>query len=166
MTITPNANTIIPTTTGRVIIRVLADAVEDTAGNGNAASDRYTVEVDVDRPTVTIASPSGPYNDTFEVDFTFNEVVTGFVLSDISLGDPARATVDSLTQEDPQDPLKYTATITPTTSGSVIIQVLADAVEDTAGNGNAASAPYTVKVDVDRPTVTITSLPGVKNDTI
>ena len=92
--------TIRPTTTGSVIIRVLADAVEDTAGNGNAESDRYTVEVDVDRPTVTIASPSGPYNDTFEVDFTFNEVVTGFVLSDISLGDPARATVDSLTQED------------------------------------------------------------------
>ena len=155
--------TIRPTTSGSVIIRVLADAVEDTAGNGNAESDRYTVEVDVDRPTVTIASPSGPYNDTFEVDFTFNEVVTGFVLSDISLGDPARATVDSLTQEDPQDPLKYTATITPTTSGSVIIQVPADAVEDTAGNGNAESDPYTVKVDVDRPTVTITSPSGPYN---
>ena len=84
MTITPNANTIIPTTTGRVIIRVLADAVEDAAGNGNAASAPYTVKVDVDRPTVTITSPSGPgpYNDTFEVDFTFSESVTGFVVGD------------------------------------------------------------------------------------
>ena len=109
--------------------------------------------------------PTTPQNGAFDVTISFDESVTGFVAGDIDLTGTASATVDSLIQE--QNPLEYTARITPASGavGDVIIQVLADAVEDAAGNGNAESDLYTVEVDVDRPTVTITSLPGVKNGT-
>ena len=74
----------------------------------------------------------------------------GFEAGDIDLTGEVPARVDSLTPEDPQNPLKYTATIIPASGavGEVIIRVPADVAVDEAGNGNTASDEYTVFVDV------------------
>ena len=53
-----------------------------------------TVNVDVDRPTVTISVPSGTQTGAFDATITFSEIVSDFALSDVSLtGAAARITV-------------------------------------------------------------------------
>ena len=49
----------------------------------------------------------------------------------------------------------YTATITPTASGTVTIGVAANVATDAANNQNTAATSKTVSIDVDKPTVTI-----------
>ena len=102
------------------------------------------VHIDTIVPTVeSIDTPPDPQNSAFAITITFNEVVTGFVWSDISLGGTASATVvlDGRGSS-------YTATITPTggVEGDIIIQVPADVAHDIADNGNTASPEYTVAV--------------------
>ena len=152
--------TITPATgAGNLTIQVPANVAEDGVGNGNTESDRYTVKVDVDRPMVTITSPSGPYNAPFDVTISFSEAVTGFDENDISLTftESATAEVSDFTVSGSD----YTATITPATGtvGDVMISVPADAAFDDAGNGNAESDPYTVEVDLVSPTVRLSNLP-------
>ena len=53
------------------------------------------------------------------------------------------------------DDTVYTATITPTASGTVTIGVAANVATDAANNQNTAATSKTVTVDVDKPTVTI-----------
>ena len=147
--------TITPTTSGTVIIDVPADVATDTATNGNAASLSHTVTIDLTHPDVTLAGvPTGPENSAFEVPITFTESVTGFAASDISLTGTATATV-TLTGSGAD----YTAEITPTADGDLVIQVLADVAVDEAGNGNTASQSHTVSIDLSRPTVEITDVP-------
>ena len=157
--------TITPTVDGSVpIFEVFANQLPSVNSDGVGVFD--TVEsprpviVDLTLPTVTIASLSGVKNDTFEVDFTFSEEVTGFTADDIELTGAASATVDSLTQ-DQQNPLKYTATIIPAPGavGEVIIQVPANIAEDGVGKGNTASLSRAVSVDLVRPSVDISGVP-------
>ena len=143
--------TLTPTADGDLIIQVPADAAEDAATNGNIASQSHTVPVDLVPPTVTtIGVPTEVQNDLFDVDIEFSENVTGFASSDISLTGDATATV-TLTGSGSA----YTATLTPTADGDLIIQVPADAAEDTATNGNTISQSYTVQVDLMHPAATI-----------
>ena len=143
--------TLTPTADGDLIIQVPADAAEDAATNRNIASQSHTVPVDLVPPTVTtIGVPTEVQNDLFDVDIEFSENVTGFASSDISLTGDATATV-TLTGSGSA----YTATLTPTADGDLIIQVPADAAEDTATNGNTISQSYTVQVDLMHPAATI-----------
>ena len=93
--------------------------------------------------------PPPPQTGPFEVTIIFSEDVTDtFEADDIELKGTASATVDSLTQD--QNPLKYTAEITPTgnVGGNVVrIQILADVAHDAAGNGNIASLPMIVSLE-------------------
>ena len=95
---------------------------------------------------------------------TFSEDVTGFAAADIAfsnsggVGDTAAAAATLKDDSDDND-ATYTATITPTGTGSLSIQVPANAAVDAANNGNTASSTYTVGVDADPPTVTITGVP-------
>ena len=157
--------TITPTRDGVFGIRFAGNQLpavnsDGTAVLGSVASPRFVI-VDLTPPAVTIESPSGLHNNTFEVDFTFSEDVTDFTEDDIELTGTASATVDSLIQD--QDPLKYTAEITPTADGDLVIQVPADVAVDGAGNGNTASQSDPVTVDVSRPTVEITGVPTTAN---
>ena len=109
--------------------------------------------------TVTISNlPTTVQNAAFTVTITFSENVTGFATEDISLTGTATATVTDLTQG--TDASIYTATITPTSDGTVIIAVDANAVmaTDDADKNNSASDSHTVTVDVP-PTVEITDVP-------
>ena len=129
--------------------------IEDAEGNPLTATtptgtndDDYVV--DNTAPTVDITGVPNPSNAPFTATFTFSEAVTGFVLSDITLGN---ATSSNFT--DTNAPV-YTALITPTTDGAVTVDVAADVAEDLAGNGNTAatqaSSTYT-EPDTIAPTV-------------
>ena len=140
---------------GDVTIQVPASVAQDTAMNGNAASTSQTVSVDLVRPSVSISDvPTPPQNAAFDVTITFSEDVTGFVVGDISLGGAGSANV-SLRGSGAD----YTATLTPTGSGNLTIQVSANAAEDTATNGNTVSSAVSVVLDLVRPSVSISDVP-------
>ena len=104
------------------------------------------------RPTVTIGTPSGSQTGAFDATITFSETVSGFVGSDVSLsGSAARITGWRANSDD----TVYTATITPTASGTVTVGVAANVATDAANNSNTAATSQTVTIDVDKPTVTI-----------
>ena len=140
---------------GNVIIQVPANIAEDAAENGNTESQSHTVSVDLVRPTVVITGVPTTANAAFEVTITFGEDVTGFEADDISPTGSATATVTDLSGSGAD----YTAEITPTADGDLVIQVPADVAVDGAGNGNTASQSDPVTVDVSRPTVEITCRP-------
>ena len=144
--------TITPTARGTVTIGVDANVATDAANNQNTAATSKTVSVDVDKPTVTIGVPSGVQNGAFDATITFTESVSNFVQSDVSLrGSAASITSWSANSSN----TVYTATITPTASGTVTIGVAANVATDAANNANTAATSKTVSIDVDKPTVTI-----------
>ena len=144
--------TITPTARGTVTIGVDANVATDAANNQNTAATSKTVSVDVDKPTVTIGVPSGVQNGAFDATITFTESVSNFVQSDVSL----RGSAASITSwRANSSNTVYTATITPTASGTVTIGVAANVATDAANNANTAATSKTVTVDVDRPSVSI-----------
>ena len=146
--------TITPTASGTVTIGVAANVATDAANNQNTAATSKTVTVSVDTtaPSVTVSVPSGVQNSRFSVTITFTEAVSDFVQSEVSL----RGSAASITGwRANSDNTVYTATITPTASGTVTIGVAANVATDAANNANTAATSKTVSIDVDKPTVTI-----------
>ena len=144
--------TITPTASGNLFVTIQADKVKDTAGNGNKVGPISGATVALGAPNVTINAPTtttqtGP----FDITITFSEEIDVFRPDDILLTGTASAAVTSLTGSR----RTYTATITPMSSGDVIIQVPANAVVDDDNNGNNASQAHTVTVSLTGPTVTI-----------
>ena len=139
--------TITPTTDGDIIIRVPADVAEDSEGTGNSASEVVLISVDV-APTVRISDvPTDVQTGAFDVTIRFSEDVTGFTAGDIELTGTASASAELIGSGS-----VYTATITPTADGDVIIRVPADVAEDGNGNGNLTTESPLISVDVP-PTV-------------
>ena len=144
--------TITPTASGTVMVSVDADVATDAAGNPNTEATSQAVAVDIDKPSATIGVPSGTQTGAFDAPITFSETVSGFTQSDVSLaGSAASITAWSANS----DNTVYTATITPTASGTVTVGVAADVATDAAGNPNTEATSQTVSVDVDKPTVSI-----------
>jgi hypothetical protein len=144
---------ITPTAEGDLVIQVPANSAIDVASNQNTASPARTVTIDLTRPGVSLTGvPATPQNAAFTVNIEFTEDVTGFEAADISLTGTASASVTSFTAGNASE---YAAEITPTTEGTVVIQVPADAAEDEATNGNVVSSGHSVTVDPVPPTVTI-----------
>ena len=149
--------TITPTSSGDVVLNIAAGVATDTANNPNAAATAktVTVSVDVDKPSVSLSVPSGVQNGAFNVRISFSEAVSGFENTDLSLvGSTATATISQLWTSNLRRTV-YTLTITPTSSGSVILNFPAGVVTDLATNPNTAATEKTVTVDVDRPGVSI-----------
>ena len=138
--------TITPTTSGDVVVNIATGVAMDAANNNNTASDSQTVNIDMDAPDVSISLPEGAQNDAFDVTITFTESVSGFEQSDLSVSGTAAATVTAWSTT---DDTTYTATITPTTSGTLTLSIAAGAVTDTAGNTNVLStAQVSITMDV------------------
>ena len=100
---------------------------------------------DTTQPTVSITVPSGAQNGAFDTTITFSEAVSNFVQGDVSLSGTATA---SITDWKTTDNTVYTATITPTTSGTVILDIAADVATDAANNGNTAATAQTVTINL------------------
>ena len=152
VTITPNANK-----EGDVTVKVDANAVEDSAGNGNTASATTSdIHIDTIVPTVAIHGlPPGEQKDPFTLVVLFSENVTGFAVGDLTVTGEASVAVTGRDRT-------YTVFITPNANkeDDVTVKVDADAAEDSAGNGNTASATTSdIHIDTIVPTVAITGLP-------
>ena len=149
---------ITPTTSGTVTLSVAESVATDAASNDNTAATSETVTVDIDSPVdtaapgVSITAPSIVQNGAFDVSIVFTELVSDFVQGDLTLGGTATA---SITAWSSTDDITYTATITPTTSGTVTLSVAESVATDAASNDNTAATSETVTVDIDSPSVSI-----------
>ena len=140
---------ITPAADGAVTIEVGADAAEDAAGNGNSAATQFSIESDGTAPSVVITSGvDAPVSGSFLVTLTFSEDVTGLELTELLV---TNGTAAELTGSGDT----YTAEITPESDGTVTIELAADSAQDSAGNGNAASEPFSIETDATAPAVTL-----------
>ncbi|BDX07600.1 hypothetical protein MACH26_31210 [Planctobacterium marinum] len=142
--------TVTPTADGSVTLDVAASAATDSASNGNTAATQYSVNYDTTAPTIDITGPTTSQNAAFTATFTFSEDVTGFAESDIT------ATNASLSDFASTSASVYTATVTPSSEGSVTLDVAASVATDSASNGNTAATQYSVNYDTTAPTIDIT----------
>jgi hypothetical protein len=153
---------IISPASSAVSANIPADSATDSALNGNAASNLWSITYDNTRPTVAITSnrdPGPTNNSDVTLTFTFSEPVTGFDASKVNLVNGTKGTFTSVNST------IYTLAITPTGS-AVTADVVADSVVDSAGNGNMASALWGITYDNTPPTVSIASNrdPGPTNN--
>ena len=147
--------TITPSASGTVTVDVAADAAEDAAGHGNRAASRYSVQADLVAPSVTLGGPAGPVAGSFDVSVTFSEAVSGFEQSDLSAGNGSVTGFSGSGSS-------YAATIAPSASGTVTVDVAADAATDANGHGNSAAVRYAVEADLDAPSVSLSGPQSVE----
>ena len=123
--------------------------IRDVAGNGavldhKGFADDEGHKVYGVRVTTTVVLPDGPVGGPFDARVAFSHDVTGFVDSDITVGNGAvTAFVATNARE-------YVATIMPAASGQVSVSVAADVAHyaSNTGNGNRASETATVTADL------------------
>ena len=131
---------LVPRRTGTVSVHIAANAVE-TDGIGNAKSNTIEVEANLDAPRATLSTEaSGPITGPITVRITFSKAVTGFSMTDLMItGGVATGLVR------PPDENWREVLITPNEGVERLsVSLPADAVHDSAGRGNAASATLTL----------------------
>lgn len=143
---------ITPVADGKVTVQLPAATVKDAAGNDNTASPQLTLTYDNAAPTVTLSKTIGNVtNAPFSITIEFSEVVSGFTIFGLNV---TNGTASNLQTTDNKT---FTALISPTADGLVIVSIPGGIATDVAGNPNAASAPLSVLYDITKPTVDITS---------
>ncbi|MGL6247433.1 Ig-like domain-containing protein [Pseudomonas sp.] len=136
-TFTPTANLSDPSN----FIALDTNNISDLAGNtgsGVAVSNNYAIDGERPTATVVVANPNLGIGHTSLVTFTFNEAVTGFDLSDISV---ANGTLSNLVSSDGGK--TWTATLTPTgniSNGNNAISLNIAGVSDGSGNAGSGSS--------------------------
>ena len=110
--------------------------------NGNAlttttptGANNNSYEVDNTAPMVTITDVPATSTAPFTATISFNEVVRGFTVADITV---VNATLSPLTETTPGT--VWTVLVTPMADGRVTLTIPANVTEDIAGNGNLAAA--------------------------
>ncbi|QGJ69927.1 Hypothetical protein PBC10988_16160 [Planctomycetales bacterium 10988] len=122
---------------------VIVVVAEDSASDGSASTvdgGSATITYDATAPTLSI-SPDGGLTNSSSLLFTFefNEDVTGFESSDISITNGSAGSFTAV------DGNTYTLEVTPTADGDVTVSVLSTAAQDEAGNeivGDSATVTY------------------------
>ncbi|WP_225920093.1 Ig-like domain-containing protein [Pseudomonas vanderleydeniana] len=124
------------------------------AGSGTTSSNNYSIDTQRPNATIVVANPNLGIGQTTTVTITFNEAVSGFDLTDLSV---ANATLSNLTSSDGGK--TWTATLTPTaglTDPTNLIVLDTALVSDAAGNtGSGIAISNNYGIDNDRPTATI-----------
>ena len=155
---------------GTVVATIDEGAAQDAVGNTSTASSSTDNEVTYDNiaPTVTADQDPGQADPTMAsgIQFlvTFDEPVSDFTDSDVQISGTAGATTAAVSG----GPDVYSVTVTGmTTSGTVIVDVAANAAFDAAGNASAAAThtDNTVYYDNVRPDVTIDQASGQDDPT-
>ncbi|MDB5337539.1 MAG: hemagglutinin/hemolysin-related protein, partial [Planctomycetaceae bacterium] len=140
-----------PTTDGVLTATVAANAAQDAAGNGNALT---TASIISDRTAPALAiSPDNIATSANPIVFTFHftETVSGFTSSDINVTNGTKGAFSAI------DGDTYTLQVTPGSNGAVTVSVVADAVQDSAGNSNAVTS---ASVTSDRMAPSLVITPG------
>lgn len=143
--VTPSAN-------GTVTIDVNSAVATDAAGNSNSAAPDLSRTYDSTGPTVSISSAAASVTNSspIPVTITFSESVTGFEVGDISVTNGSAGNFAG-------SGTTYTADITPTSQGSVTINIGSAVAADTAGNSNSAATQLSRTYDSIAPTLSISS---------
>ena len=144
--------TLTPTASGLVSVNVAAGVAKD-ADNNNNSSAAFSITFDntAATPTIPRRRPVQRNRRPIPITVTFTENVTGFTASDISV------TNGTLSAFAATDGKTYTATLTPTASGVVTLNIAAGTANDSAGNPSAAATAFSITFDNTSPTVAITS---------
>jgi len=137
----------------------------DGAGNADPTPDSFTWTIDTDAPDVAINQASGQADPTTSgpINFTvvFNEPVTGFATSDVTLSGTAGATTAVVTEISPNDGTTYNVAVSGMTSnGTATASIAAGVGTDAAGNGNTASTSTDNTVTLNNATPTIVVAAG------
>jgi hypothetical protein len=135
----------------------LTATATDAAGNVSPMSAIVSITIDTVAPVATITTtepnPSGASVIPFTV--TFDEDVTGFSETDITVDNGALSNFVMV------DARTYTFDVTPTTNGLVTVTVAEDGATDIAGNGVAETS---FSITSDRFAPVITTLRSPTND--
>ncbi|MCP8898015.1 beta strand repeat-containing protein [Gilvimarinus xylanilyticus] len=131
----------------------VADVTLPEPGATGSLSAAKDLVVDTEGPTVSLSSTeSSPSNSSnFVLTATFSEEVTGLALNDFVANNADAIDLTNIGGG------VYEVTVTPSGDGSVTINLGAGAAQDTAGNPSEAATPFTLEVDTQAPTVTLTS---------
>ena len=139
------AAVITPSLSGQVTVDVAAGVARDAAGHDNGAASRYTVQADLVAPSVTLRGPADLQGGSFTVAIDFSEWVSGFLSSEVTVGNGTAV----LSGTDSS----YAAVITPSSSGTVTVDVAAGVAVDLHGHLNSAAVQYSVEADLAAPSV-------------
>jgi len=151
-TLTPTSNI---TDTTNVITLDNSGVVNASGNAGSGTTDSSNYSIDTQRPgaTITVANGLLGIGQTTTVSITFNEAVSGFDLSDLSV---ANGVLSNLTTS---DNIHWTATLTPTagiTDATNLVVLDNSLVSDGAGNtGSGVAISNNYAIDGDLPTATI-----------
>ncbi len=124
-------------------VNMTAGRVLDRAGNANEASGTARIGIDRTRPAPTVAAAHDSPTDAATIEFTvdFGENVTGFEAGDVVLsgsashGGAANFSGGNAT---------YAFGVTPTSDGTILVDIPANAARDAAGNGNQPAARFSI----------------------
>ena len=100
------------------------------------------MDADTTSPTVVISSDAvAPVTGPFSIAIAFSELVTGFELADLVVGNGSPSALHGTGPS-------YGATITPAASGAVTVDIAAGAAEDDAGNPSVAAEQFSIVADL------------------
>ena len=164
--------TFTPSSSGTTTINVGADTFTDYAGNNNTASNSFNWTYDGTAPTITISAEaagvvinegSTSNDSTLTLTFVTSEATTDFEVDDISVTGGNLSNFVSSNFASTSGTV-YKATLIPSSSGSVTIDINTNRFTDPVGNGNIAANPFNWNYDGILPTVSLLVTSG--NDTI
>jgi hypothetical protein len=137
--------TLTPVADGWVTVDLPAGAAADLAGNTSLAADQFSRLYDATAPQAAFSTTaSEPVSGSFTLTVSFDEDVVGFALDDLDI---VNATGSGLTGSGSV----YSLEIEPDFAGTVTVDLAADSVTDTAGNGNLAASQFSMSVDNEAP---------------
>ena len=107
---------------------------------------KEAIPLDTTRPEVSITVSSGTQDGAFNALITFTEPVSDFEQTDVSITGTATATITAWTAS--ESAMTYTATITPITSGTLILSVNENVAADATNNPNTAATEQMLTVQL------------------
>ncbi|MFC2004749.1 LamG-like jellyroll fold domain-containing protein [Chloroflexota bacterium] len=127
----------------------------DKAGNtltGTSVSFIY----DTTAPTVTLTTTASEPTNTspIPVTTTFSENVTGFAVSDTTVGNGTASNFQAVSQN------VYTFGVTPSSEGTVTVDIAASVAQDAASNNNTAATQLSLTYEATTPTVASVTTPA------
>ncbi len=151
-----------PSTVGTVLVDIPGGAAVDSDGNGNEAAEQFSIEYTGALPVPTITSGAGPGPATespIAFTVTFSENVTGFSASGIEISGIASG-IDA-GSFDPVNATTYAFTVSPTTNGTVTVDVPANVAADAGGNNNTAAAQLSIEYNGAPPAPAAAPVPTI-----
>jgi hypothetical protein len=130
-----------PSADGTITVNVAADAATDMAGNNSLAATPFMIVSDRTGPTPLItAEQSSPTSESpINVSVEFGEPVSGFVEADLTV---SNGTVTNFSAGDDQT---FMFDVTPSTAGTVTIDITAGVAQDGTGNENLEALQLSVE---------------------